>query len=208
MNLRLILWPTILTALVSTARLVAEVNEWVSPRSGGALNPLGISWLAFVFGAYFAVRLSRECASPRVGRAWPWSIAAFVAVTASIAWQFGPFLEADQSDETFEKLRVAVLTLCAITTTAAAALLLVWPRLVWTLLCYAIPARLLVVAFTWLAKHFEWNTHYTKFGPPGIERDMTGTMVSAAIAQGLFWVPWTIVAGCLAGSFFGRRQTT
>jgi hypothetical protein len=205
-NIRLLLWPTIITALVSTARLIAEVRGWISAQSGGALNPLGISWLALLFGGYFAIHLSRNGSRPRVQRAWLWAIVAFAAVTVSVGWQFGPFLEADQSEATFEKLRGAMLLLMAITTTTAIALLLVWPRLVWTMLCYALPARLLVVAFTWLAKHFEWSTHYTKFGPSGIERDMGDTMLSAALAQGGFWIPWTIVAGCLTGSFFAKRR--
>ena len=206
MNIRLLLWPTLLTALVSTARLIAEVQGWVSPQSGGALHPLGISWLAFLFGGYFAIHLSRNGSSPAIRPAWPWAFGAFAAVTASIAWQFGPLLEADQSDATFEKLRGSVLMLTGITTTIAIAMLFVWPRLVLTMFCYAVPARLLVIAFTWLAKHNNWTTHYTKFGPPGIERGMSDTMLSAAIAQGGFWIPWTIIAGCLAGSLFTKRR--
>ena len=206
MNIRLILWPTLITAMVNTARLVAEVNGWVNPQSGGALNPLGISWLAFVFGAYFAIYLSRSGSRPRIQPAWPWTIVAFAAVTATVLWQFRPLLEADQSDATFAQLRGAVLLIAATTTTIATALLLVWPRLVWTMFCYAIPARLLVIGFTWLAKHNDWTTHYTKFGPPGIERGMGDTMLSATLAQGGFWIPWTIVAGCLAGSLFAKRR--
>ena len=203
---RLVLWPSLITALVSIIRLIAEVEEWVSPQSGGALNPLGISWLAFLFGAYFGVRLKRSGSNPSVTRAWAWTLVAFAMVAAAITWQFRPFSEADQSDATFERLRGAVLMLCAIATTLAVAMFAVWPRLAWTMLCYAVPARLVVVGITWLAKHNEWNTHYTKFGPTGIERDMSETMLSAAIAQGGFWVQWTVIAGCMAGSFFGKKR--
>lgn len=217
MTFRLILWPTLITALVSAARLLGEVQQWIPPQSGGALNPLGISWLAFVFGGYFAYRLARANSHAIVQRAWLWALTAFVIVSVSIVWQFGPlaeaeqfrpFLEAQPSDETFERLRGAVLTLAAIATTLAVLMFAVWPRLAWTMLCYAVPARLLVVGFTWLAKHFEWTTHYTKFGPAGIERDMSETMLSATIAQGGFWVPWTILAGCMVGSFFAKRRVS
>jgi len=74
------------------------------------------------------------------------------------------------------------------------------------MLCYGVPARLLVVGFTWLAKDSGWTTHYTKFGPSGIERDVSDTMLSAAKAQGGFWVPWTVIAGVLAGSFLAKRR--
>lgn len=205
-TLRLILWPSLITALVSTARLVAEVNGWVPPKSGGALHPLGISWLAVVFGGWFGLRLRRAGSAPRIQPAWPWSLIGFAAIVASVGWQFGPLLDAQPSEETFAKLRSAVLTLAAITSTLMAGMFVLWPRLAWTMLCYALPARALVVAFTWLAKQMDWTTHYTKFGPPGIERDMPSTMLSAAIAQGGFWVPWTVVAGFLLGATFGRKR--
>ena len=65
----------------------------------------------------------------------------------------------------------------------------VWHRLAWTLLLYAIPARVTVVAFTWLAKQNGWDTHYTKFGPAGIERPMGETIAAASLAQLGFWIP-------------------
>ena len=204
-TLRLILWPTVITALISAARLTAEVNGWVPPRSGGALHPLGISWLALASGAWFGARLRREDSRPRIWPAWPWAWIAFAAIVASIGWQFGPLLEADRSEVTFAQLRVAVLTLAGIASTAAIGMFVLWPRLAWTMLCYAVPARATVVAITWLAKQQGWETHYTKFGPPGIEADMPTTMLSAAIAQGGFWVPWTVVAGFVIGSMFGRK---
>ena len=37
-------------------------------------------------------------------------------------------------------------------------------------------ARIGVVAQAWFAKTNGWNTHYTKFGPAGIERPMDDTM--------------------------------
>ena len=64
-----------------------------------------------------------------------------------------------------------------------------------------------MLAFTWLAKLQGWDTHYTKFGPPGIERDsMAETMTSAAIAQLGFWVPFTMIGGMVAGGLVARRR--
>lgn len=203
---RLILWPTLITAAVSTARLIAEVQGIVPPQSGGALNPLGISWLAIVFGAWFGFRLRRNGSHPRVPRAALWGILAFVALAGSIVWQFAPLRDLPANEETFAQVRTAVVTLIAIAGTLAIAMFVVWPRLAWTMLCYAIPARLLVIGFTWLAKQQQWDTHYTKFGPSGIERDMHDTVVGASIAQGGFWVSYTIIAGFLIGGFFGKRR--
>ncbi|HEB53038.1 MAG TPA: hypothetical protein ENI87_07285 [bacterium] len=81
-----------------------------------------------------------------------------------------------------------------------------WPRLAWTLLLYAAPSRALVVGITWLAKQQGWDTHYTKFGPTGIERDMAETLLSATLAQSGFWTPFTIVCGCVIGAWFGAKR--
>ena len=49
---RSLLWPSVVTFALSVARLVAEVQGWLPPTSGGALHPLGIVWCVFVFGAW------------------------------------------------------------------------------------------------------------------------------------------------------------
>lgn len=205
-RLRLLLWPSLITAAISVFRLVAEVNGWLSNSSGGRLVPLGITWCIFVFGSWFGWKLAAVDAGPRVRPAWPWALLAFVATAATVAIGFRPLLGGDQSDATFAAVRVVVLTGAGVATLAALAMFAVWPRLAWVLLLYALPARALVVALTWLAKTQGWNTHYAKFGPTGIERDLPTTMVSASIAQFGFWVPFTIVGGTLAGTLFGRRR--
>ena len=205
-SLRLILWPTAITAVISIARLVAEVNGWITSNSGGALSPLGITWCMFVFGAWFGWRLSRAGSAPRVRRAWLWSLLAFLVIAGTIAFRFRDIDRADQSEAATRYLRETALLVGGIAGTLALVQFVVWPRLAWTLLLYAIPARATVMLFTWLAKHMEWNTHYTKFGPSGIEKDMAATLESASLAQFGFWVPLTIVAGTLAGTLFARRS--
>ena len=61
-------------------------------------------------------------------------------------------------------------------------------------------------ALTWLAKSEGWNTHYTKFGPQGFERDLPSTLASASLAQLGMWVPLTVVFGCVVGTLFARRR--
>lgn len=206
-TLRLVLGPLLLTTVVSVTRLVGEVQGWISPRSGGALHPLGISWLAFVFGAWFAIRLRRSGSAPRL--VWSRTVATLtlLGLAAAVAWQFRPFAGQPADDATFGRLRIAVLILVTLASAAATVAFLVWPRLAWTVLCYALPTRLVVFLLTWLAKARGWDTHYVKFGPPGIERDLPDTLLATALAQGGFWVPFTVVGGVAIGVWFARGRT-
>lgn len=202
---RIVLWPTVITAFVSIARLVGELTGLVAPTSGGMLHPLGITWLVFVFGAWFGWRLSRSGSPPRMPNARGFVVVMMLVLVGAAMWQFAPFGDAPKNDATFAKLRVAVLVLSAIAGTLAIFALFAWPRMALTMLFYAVPARAMVLAFTWLAKSQAWETHYTKFGPPGIEVDLGETMTAASLAQFGFWVPFTIVAGTFAGTLVARR---
>ena len=206
-TLRLVLGPLLLTTLVCVARLVGEVQGWISPRSGGALHPLGISWLTFVFGAWFATRLRNVGSAPHLARPRTVATLTLLGLAAAVAWQFGPFAEQPADDATFVRLRSAVLLLVALASAAAAVAFAVWPRLAWTMLCYALPTRLVVFLITWFAKVQGYDTHYVKFGPPGIERDLPDTLLATALAQGGFWVPFTVVCGVAIGVWFARGRT-
>jgi hypothetical protein len=195
----LLLWPSLLTLALSVGRLIGEVKGIVPPTSGGALHPLGIGWCVFLFGAWYGWRLLRDGSAPRVRCAWLWALVALLAFFGTVAWQFRPFVGGPADDATFERLRIAVLVIVAVALAAGAAMFAVWPRLASLMLLYALGARLTVVALTIAAEHFGWVTHYTKFGPSGIERGMADTIVAASVAQLGGWVPFTIVGGVLAG---------
>jgi len=198
---RLILWPTVITAFVSIARLVGELTGLVPPTSGGMLHPLGITWCVFVFGAWMGWRLSRSGSSPRMPDARGFTAVMMLVLVGASAWQFGTV--GDKPD--FNKLREVVLVLSAVASTLAIFALFAWPRLALAMLFYAIPARALVLAFTWLAKTQEWKTHYTLFGPTGLETELGDTLNAAALAQFGFWVPFTVVGGTFAGAMLSRR---
>ncbi|MBX3464811.1 MAG: hypothetical protein KF830_16710 [Planctomycetes bacterium] len=204
--LRLILWPSILTLLVSVARLVAERQGWGTTASGGRGFWLGITWLAFVFGAWFGWRLGRGGATPRVARAWLWPLLGLVAIVGAVMVSFRGIDPKDTSPAAMDALRQAVLAIAGTTIVVALLQFAVWPRLALALLAYAIPARATVLAITWLAKQQGWDTHYTKLGPAGIEQDLAGTMLATSVAQLGFWVPFTVVAGMLAGCLVGGRR--
>lgn len=208
--LRLLLWPSLITMAISFLRLFGEKNEWFSPQSGGAFHPLGIVWCAFVFGGWFGKRLAAAGAGPRVGKPALASTLLFVAMiagmVASVMLTSGNPRDLPNTPEGQAVLRTSVLT---VATTAAVVMLgsfVVWPALARTLLVYGLFERGVVVAITWLAKVQGWNTHYTKFGPNGFEYDLERTVTSASIAQFGVWVPFTVLAGGMVGSWFARRR--
>jgi hypothetical protein len=197
--------PLLVTTALSAVRLLGEVQGWFHTHSGGRLHPLGITWCIFVFGAWFGWRLSRQGSAPRVRLPWLWALLAMAAAVAAAIHGFRPLVGADRSEATFGAVREAVVVIVTVTAIGGASMFLVWPRLAQLLLCYGLGARAVVLVLTWLAKGQGWDTHYTKFGPPGIERESIGaTMLAAGFAQLGFWVPFTILGGTLAATVFGR----
>lgn len=203
---RLLLWPSLLTLAISIARLTSEVQGWLTTASGGRGLPLGITWCVFVFGAWFGRRTSVAGAAPRVAKPWSWALLALLATAGTVAYGFRPLVGADRSEATFALVRQAVLAAVLVAVVGGLTMFVVWPRLAGAMLLYGLGARGTVLAITWLSKHQGWDTHYTKFGPPGIEREtMAETMLSAGLAQIGFWVPFTVIGGVLAGSLVAKR---
>ncbi len=198
--LQLVLLPAVITTLVSLARLYAEVEGNVATTSGGGGILLGITWLVPVFGAWFGLRLARGGSKPRLRPAALWFAAALLASVGTVAYGFSGLDRGDVSEAGYQALRSAVITATIVSVLAAAFALVIWWRLAATLLLYGLLARAVVVAIAYTAKVNEWDTHYTKFGPAGIERDMGDTMISVYVSQFGFWVPFTILAGGLFGS--------
>ena len=65
---KLILVPAIITLGITLIRLVGELQNWPSPlfgkAAGGGGSIVGITWLAPVFGVYFALKLVRAGRAP------------------------------------------------------------------------------------------------------------------------------------------------
>lgn len=71
---RLILIPAAITLAVTLLRLIGELQHWsptlFNSEAGGPGSLIGITWLAPIFGIYFALKLSKSGAGPeRIGRA-------------------------------------------------------------------------------------------------------------------------------------------
>jgi hypothetical protein len=208
--LGLVVLPTIVTLCVNAARAYAEFHGDVTRQTGGGGALLGIVWLPLLFGAWFAFRLGGAGSLPRLRPGWPWVLVSLLLLVGTVASQIVGIDRADKSDAAFASLRVSVLTIVGVALPIAAFQFVIWRRLALTLLVYALVARGMVLFLTWLAKSNGWDTHYTKFGPAGLETDMAGTMVSASIAQLGFWVPFTMLTGMLTGTalqaFASRRS--
>src|SRR5262247_256109 len=89
--LPLVLVPALITLLVTVLRVVGELQNWGptlvgSKRGGGEGGLIAITWLMFVFGAWFGFRLQRGGAGvERRGRALLLSLAAIGVLMACMA---------------------------------------------------------------------------------------------------------------------------
>lgn len=194
----LILVPSILTLAVTALRLYLQLEGQISSRSGGSFSFLGITWLGLLVAVWFGARLGQAGARPRTRAHALVVLLLLAAVMASVALQFAGIDRADQSDAAYRDLRGVVLRCVLVGVLCGGVCIWMWPRLGLSLLAYALLARLGVLAVTWWAKTSGWDTHYTKFGPAGIERDLGETMFAASVAQLGFWVPFTVVSGSVA----------
>ena len=186
----------------------SELQGWVTNESGGGGALLGITWCIFVFGGWFGWRLSRAGSAPTIKPAWLWTLLPVLAVVGTFFWRMRGVDMTDKSEAAQAALQ-ETLQLAAMV--AGGGLLLgfaVWTKLAWTLFAYGLFARAGVMAITWLAKDRGWNTHYTKLGPAGLEKDMAETLAMTSFAQFCFWVPVTVVFGMFVGSLFAGRART
>src|SRR6266568_9299037 len=66
---RLVLGPAVITLGVTILRLVGErqgwSRTWFNPEAGGPWSIVGITWLAPLFGIYFALKLAATGQGPK-----------------------------------------------------------------------------------------------------------------------------------------------
>jgi hypothetical protein len=95
---KLVLVPALVTLAITILRLVGELQHWPSSlfnrSSGGGGAIIGITWLAPVFGIYFAFKLVRAGGTPAsLGRAIGMAILGAVIIVAT-SMVGGKFLSA------------------------------------------------------------------------------------------------------------------
>ena len=83
--MNLILWPAIISIVITVLRLVGELQGWsralFNPVAGGGGALVGISWLPFLFGPYFAWNLARS----GKGTSAPWKAVGLSVLGIAIA---------------------------------------------------------------------------------------------------------------------------
>jgi len=198
---KLILIPSIITLVITILRLVGELQHWpapwVSSAAGGGAAIIGISWLPFIFGPYFAWKLAAAGDGPASsGKAIGMSAAGLaVFIVGSIGFGIG-----------LAKHMTPVVLLGFALTLASAFV----PRSGWrsfgnALVAYAFAARIPVLIVMYIAMSANgghgWGTHYDVAGPEFVVTSFAQKFIDLAVLpQMSLWIGWTAVIGGLFGT--------
>ncbi len=182
--------------------LVGGPPALFNPQAGGAFAVVGITWLAPVFGIYFARKLAREGHGPKSAKLAVQSTILGIIFVIVVAFASGsapvsnPYLR-------------AALFLWAPFAVAALFQLYAWPALAKALFAYAFAARVPVAILMFFAMMGEWGTHYDAVPEGFPEAGFAFKYVwLGLIPQLVFWVGFTVLAGALSGSAaFALRKT-
>jgi hypothetical protein len=195
--MRLILIPSIISLAVTLIRLIGELQNWplvlFNREPGGAGSIIGITWLAPIFGIYFALKLSGAGEGPEnKGRAVRLGI-------LGVALMFGGGFLALAPQINFPgKQAVGLLLMVAAVAFQYAA----WSKLFKTLLAYAYAARIPVAILMYFAIRGNWETHYDVI-PPNFPQDTSfwpKYFLIGFLPQMVLWIAFTIITGSLCGS--------
>jgi hypothetical protein len=197
---RLILVPLIITLLITFLRLYGELHHWSSvlfrSSAGGAGAIVGIAWLPFIFGPYFAAKLARAGVRvPSGGKVTLYAVVGLIALAGGSAVAFGAAPGVMNG-----RAVVGLLLMIA----GAMIQFMSWGPLAKTLLAYGFGARLPVMIVMFYAIAGNWQTHYDAL-PPGYNgpSDLLGKYIAIGlIPQFFFWIPYTMILGALAGGIY------
>ena len=200
---RLILIPALISLAVTILRLAGELGhwseEWFTTDTQGVIPRrmswvVGITWLAVLFGIYFAVKLARDGRGPSSAlRSIGYGVLGVLVAAASLFFLI-PALKLE--------LRPRLVLVWSAMAVAALIQLAAWPTLFKTLLAYGLAARIPVVVVMFLAMRGDWGTHYDFVGmPPQFQMSLAPRFFWLAFfPQLVFWVGFTILVGSLSGS--------
>jgi hypothetical protein len=193
---KLIFVPSLITLGITILRLIGELRNWTpilfGKAAGGGGAILGISWLPFILGPYFALKLARTERGPESsGRALGMAIAALALFFLASYLAFGTSIAfAVRMSAGFLLMIVAGLVAWK-----------GWPWLGKTLTAYAYAARIPVLIIMFFAFRGNWGTHYDAL-PPGYSgpTDLMSKFFGLGVMpQLVFWVIYTIIVGSLLG---------
>ena len=190
---------SLITLGVTVFRLVGEFLNWspalFSRAAGGGGSLVGISWLIFLFGAWFGWRLTRM----GHGAANPLKVSG-LAFLVGLAVGFGSFGIGQIGGQ---NAFFAAFICGAIAATFLTRSL--WPSLWQTLLVYAFAARIPVALLMLVAILGNWGTHYD-VPPPGFPdaySPFVKWLLIGLLPQLTIWVYMTVIGGLVAGGIAG-----
>jgi hypothetical protein len=194
---RLILVPALITLAVTLLRLAGELLHWsnflFNRDAGGGGAVIGISWLAPVFGIYFAIKLCDAGEGPAS------AVRSIVYSVLSLILMIVGGIVAVSSLFSFPGKELVGLALLIASVIFP---FRVWSKLSKVLLAYALAARIPVAILMFFAIRGQWGTHYDVL-PPGFPPN-TGfweTYIQIGlIPQLTIWIAFTIITGMIAGS--------
>ncbi len=192
---QLILVPSLITLGVTILRLVGELQHWptllFNPAAGGGGAIVGISWLPFIFGIYFALKLADAGERPAsLGKALGFTILGLLAMVGG-----GALFAMSKFSSTGMIVGAVVLLIAASLIPLAG-----WGPLAKTLLAYAYAARIPAAIIMIFAIRGSWGTHYD--GPPPGFPEMSWLpkyFLIGFIPQLTIWIAFTVIVGSLFG---------
>ena len=193
---RLIFIPAVITLAVTLLRLFGELQGWpsvlFSREAGGGGSIVGITWLALVFGVYFALKLVRAGEAPSsAGR-----VIAFALLGLLVTF-VGGFLGFGMQAQFPGKVAIGLVMIVA----GGLIPFLGWKALSKVLLAYGYAARIPVVILMYFAMRGDWKTHYDAV-PEGFPTNLSfwdKYMQLAFVPQMVMWIAFTIIMGSLFG---------
>jgi hypothetical protein len=195
---RLIMYPALITLGVTLLRLIGELLHGPSilfgRGAGGGAAIIGISWLPFIFGPYFAVKLfDRNLKPSSFGKTILFALAGFAALACGGMVAFSPLVHFTG------RIVVGMLIMVG----AAALQYIPWRELAQTLISYAYLARIPVVIVMFFAMGGHWGTHYDAVPPPYDQLPFWTKYLYLAVApQLVMWIVYTMTLGALFGGIY------
>lgn len=193
----LILVPSLITLGITILRLVGELQHWsptfFSRAAGGGGAIVGISWLPFILGPYFALKLAGSGQTPAsAGKAIGFAVLGLVVLIAGVEIDFTPQLKFPGK----EALGILIMVGGAVLVFPG------WQSLFKTLLAYGYAARIPVALVMFFAIRGNWGTHYDAVGSEyhGPTDFWPKYFQIGLLPQLVFWIAFTVIVGGLLGS--------